>query len=123
MISHVLEGGGSYFRTSELGKIDGVMRPGSTAVALPGSIAEGRNPSAQLLGLAISQNRIETELANVGGVDRLHAAASQLIDDALIATVLRSLWTDAEDHGASSAFFDHGVGLILRSWRRCAQTK
>lgn len=66
MISHVLEGGGRYFRTSELGKIDGVTRPGSTTAALPGSIAEGRNPSAQLLGLAISQNRIETELANVG---------------------------------------------------------
>ena len=46
-------------------------------------------------------------------VERLHAAASQLIDDALIATGLRSLWTEAEDHGASSAFFDHGVGLIL----------
>jgi len=118
MISHVVDGGGSFYRQSELGKINGIMRRGSTAVSLPGSQAEGRNPGAQLLGLAVSSVRVEKELADICGLDSLHAASSQLLNDSLIASVLTTVWTDCQYHGASTAFFDHALGLILQRLTR-----
>ncbi|TNJ38630.1 helix-turn-helix domain-containing protein [Phaeobacter sp. B1627] len=118
VISHVIDGGGSFYRSSELGKIDGVMRSGTTALALPHMQAEGRAPGATLLGLVISQARAEQELADVGGLESLHAACSQLLDDPLMTHVFRSMWDDAQHHGLSSAYFDHAVGLVLHRMTR-----
>lgn len=114
MLSYAVEGGGTYFRKSELGTIDGVMRPGTAALALPHSVAIGRSPKASLLGLAVSKTRAEYELEEIGGIDCLHAAASQLLTDPLIPNLMSAMQTEAAIHGFSTTYFDHAIGLTLR---------
>jgi len=113
-VVHCLRGSGRFLRAGDWGSVDGVLRPGASALAMPGSRATGHTPRARLLGLGIDPGRAACGLADLGGMSALSPAAAALIEDKLIAAVLVALWRDAEVHGLSSAFFDHGVDLVLR---------
>lgn len=94
--------------------IEGVLRPGTVAVALPNTAATGYWSKTQMLGIAI--NLEAAEFARESGIteNSLLAAASQLHNDVLLASVMTALWRDAEAHGLSGAFFEHGVHVLLK---------
>src|SRR5262249_25858695 len=71
--------------------------------------------------------RIGTEqvAASVGpdfDMSRLSAASEMLHADPLVAAVMTALWRDAEVNGLSSAFFDHGVGVLINRLTQVRQT-
>ena len=105
---------GSYRRSGDWGKVDGILRGGSQTVVLPNSRAEGFSPAARLMGINICPERAQKALADVGGIDALAPAAGSLGDDPLVSSVMTALWRDAQVHGLSSVFLDHGLDLILR---------
>ncbi|WP_157776540.1 helix-turn-helix transcriptional regulator [Nitratireductor aquibiodomus] len=114
MLALGLAGKGRFVRAGDWGRVEGVFRPGTAALSLPDNEAEGCSPAARLLGFAISRQRADAALGDLGGVDALLPAATSLHVDPLLQSVLTALWRDAQLHGLSSAFFDHGVDLVLR---------
>lgn len=111
---HCLGGAGRFRRAGDWGVVDGPFKPGMSAVALPSSVADGFTPKARLLGVGIDPQRVADALEDAGGVNALMPVAGELTDDSLVGSVLVALWRDAEVHGLSSAFFDHGLDLVLR---------
>jgi AraC family transcriptional regulator len=92
---------------------EGVLRPGSVAIALPDTKAEGFWPRAQMLGIAVDLGAFACRAQNVITVDDLVPAASTLHRDPLLSSVMTAIWRDAELHGLSTLFFEHGMAVIL----------
>lgn len=105
---------GRFRRAASNAIVEGVMRPGTVALALPNTAAEGFWPKAAMLGIAIDLTRQESLTSGEEIIDRLSAAGSALHRDPLLSSVMESLWRDAEAHGLGSAFFDHGIALLLK---------
>ncbi|HET6396931.1 MAG TPA: AraC family transcriptional regulator [Pseudoxanthomonas sp.] len=105
---------GRILRAGDGPRLQGLLRPGTVALALPGTAAAGYWDRTQMLGIAVALDALDAAGAEPPGVDALHAAASQLHHDPLLAAVMTALWRDAETHAASSAFFEQGVQVLLR---------
>ena len=114
MLTLCLGKAGRFLRSGDWGKVGGTFRSGTQALALPGTRAVGFSPKARLLGINISPERAQAALADVGGLEAMVPAAGCLGDDPLIGSVMTALWRDAQVHGLSTAFLDHGLDLILR---------
>lgn len=114
MLALGLAGTGRFLRAGDWGRAEGAFRPGVLALSLPESEAEGCSPAARLLGFAIERSRVDDALGDVGGAEALLPAARLLHAEPLLESVLTALWRDAQLHGLSSAFFDHGIDLALR---------
>lgn len=114
MLALNLAGCGRYVCATDDWEVDAIMHPNTLAITLPDMVAEGKTPEAQLLGIALDARQVEATLAECGGVMSLEAAAQDLHADPLIQAVMVALWRDAEAHGLSSAFFEHGISMILR---------
>ncbi|WP_398483636.1 helix-turn-helix domain-containing protein [Tardiphaga sp.] len=112
MISLCLSGSGRLRRSTEHGAVEGVMRPGSFALALPNTQGSGFTPAADMLGLSIGSAELES--FGLLAAEDLIPAASAIRNDPLISSVMRAIWLDAEANGMSSLFFQHGVALILK---------
>lgn len=106
-------------RVSARAQVEGALRPGTIGLALPDDAARGCWPSARMLGVAVDLDVLNARGAVDVKAEALVAAASQLHRDPLLTAVLTAMWRDAEAHGLSSAFFDHGLNLVLT---RLAQT-
>ncbi|MFN7166609.1 MAG: helix-turn-helix transcriptional regulator [Pannonibacter sp.] len=107
-------GGGRFLRQGDWGKAAGMFRQGTCAIALPETAAHGFSPKAHVLGLAIAPQRVAPMVEDRNGLAALLPAAARLHSDPLIEAVMIALWRDAEVHGSSSAFFDHGLELIIQ---------
>jgi AraC family transcriptional regulator len=94
--------------------LDGILRPGTVAVALPNTTASGFWCKTQMLGIAVNLNRLEACNEKVVTRDNFEAAASRLHNDALLTSVMTALWRNAEVHGLSGAFFEHGIDVLLK---------
>jgi len=105
---------GRFRRAASNATVEGVLRPGTVGLALPNTAAEGFWPQAAMLGVAIDLSRHQFLTGGDGIVDRLAAAGSALHRDPLLSSVMDSLWRDAEVHGLGSAFFEHGIALLLK---------
>lgn len=99
-------------RTGDGPALDGVLRPGTVAIALPNTHASGFWPTAQMLGIAINLPQLQS-LTEID-YGPLVAAASRLHKDSLLTSLMTALWRDAELHGLSSAFFEQGMLVLLR---------
>lgn len=105
---------GRFRRAADNACVEGVLRPGTLGLALPNTAAEGYWPKAAMLGVAIDLQQHQALADGDDIVDRLAAAGSALHRDPLLSSVMNSLWRDAEAHGLGSAFFDHGIALLLK---------
>ncbi len=114
MLSMALRKAGKLYKSGSWGSVEGVMEAGTLAIALPNSQSIGSTPKAHMLGIAISQERANSILSDLGGIAALQPAITQLHNDPLCSSVLTALWRDAQVHGLSSMFFEHGLDLILR---------
>ena len=108
-----LAGGGRTRKENDFLRLDDVWQPGRVGLALPGPAAQGFTPSMDMLAIAFDLNDVPACHGRKLDVDDLRVAASQLFDDKLVSAVLIALLHDAEAHGAASAFFDHGLSLVL----------
>ncbi|WP_236632253.1 helix-turn-helix domain-containing protein [Caulobacter sp. BP25] len=89
-------------------RIDGPWRAGQIVVTPPGAPLESQCEAVTTLGLAIDP-------AMVGGGRSLDATEGLgLVEDELLSSVMRALWCEADVHGASTAFFQHGAALVVR---------
>lgn len=112
-LSLCLEGSGGFLRAADSGRVEGMFMPGSFGIALPGAKASGFTPRADMLGLRVGVPEMATLGLDLTGDDFI-AAAGMVRSDPLVAAVMRAIWLDAEAHGASSLFFQHGVSVILK---------
>lgn len=89
-------------------RIDGPWRAGQIVMTPPGAPLESQCEAVTTLGLAIDP-------AMFGCGPSLDAAERLgLIEDELLSSVMKALWCEADVHGASTAFFQHGAELVLR---------
>lgn len=119
MLNMCLGRAGHLRRVGARAQVEGMLRSGTIGLALPDDAARGCWPSARMLGVAVDLDALNARGAIDIKAEALVAAASQLHRDPLLSAVMTAMWRDAEAHGLSSAFFDHGLNLILT---RLAQT-
>jgi AraC family transcriptional regulator len=112
-VSLCIDGSGRFLRSTELGRVEGTFTPGTFGLALPGTKGSGFTPRADMLGLAVGIPEM-TALGLDLTSENFIAAASKLRNDPLVSAVMRAMWMEAEVHGASSLFFQHGLAVILR---------
>ncbi len=94
-------------------KLDGVLQPGTVAIALPNTAATGSWTKTQMLGIAVNLQALPAMSEDRFDVNNLVAAASQFHNDSLLSSVMTALWHDAEFHGLSGAFFEQGIQVLL----------
>ena len=112
-IAMVLSGGGRLRQRGEDISLDEDWRPGAISLLLPRRTYCYKAPATRFLGLAVDFERHLGPDACPLNARRLETAAGLLHRDDLISSVLKALSAEAEIHGASSAFFEHGVDLIF----------
>ena len=94
--------------------LEGVIRPGTVAIALPNTAATGYWSKTQMLGIAVNLQSPSFTYEQALTADSLLAAASELHNDQLLTSVMTALWRDAEFHGLSGAFFEQGIHLLIK---------
>lgn len=102
------------FQDADGVRLEGLWRSGHLAITPPRSKVETRITPLRMLGLAIDLCRLPGCAACATIDHDLYAhAARGFHHDALMTSVLTALWHEADVHGASTAFFEHGVALLL----------
>ncbi|MGH6615726.1 helix-turn-helix domain-containing protein [Sphingomonas sp.] len=102
------------FQNADGVRLDGQWRFGEVVVTPPHRRVETRSAALRMVGLAIDLDRA-TKCQGCAVLDAdLARAAGGFQRDRLLTSVLSALWHEADVHGASSAFFDHGVALVLQ---------
>lgn len=92
-------------------RLEGVWRPGTLTITPPDRSGMAACDTARMIGLAIVPDRaIVAQPIDPG---RLERQACHFHEDPLLASVLTSLHHEADIHGAATAFFEHGIALIL----------
>jgi AraC family transcriptional regulator len=113
-IGHSVGARGHLYCRSDLGTIDCAWLPGAISLTLPQMTADCRSSAIGFQGLAVDLGRFDVGEGVRVSTTALIPAASSLQRDPLISAVLAAMWLCAEAHGESSAFFEHGVAVILR---------
>jgi len=103
---------GPFYQRTQLGRIEGVRQPGDISITLPEFSGECRVEASQCIGLALDLDATHCDDCRIIADDLAHAARG-FTRDPMIASVMMALRHSAEAHGASTAFFDHGIALIL----------
>jgi len=117
-----MAGGGRTKKENELVKLDDIWRPGRIGLALPGPAARGFTPAMEMLGIAFNLNDIPACHGKKTTVEDLQQISHHLFDDELVSAIMIALLRDAEAHGTTSAFFDHGLSLALHRLVTRSQT-
>jgi AraC family transcriptional regulator len=112
-IALLQSGGGRLRQKGEDVDLDGDWRPGAVSLLLPRKRYDYEAPATQFLGLAVDMDRHRFPNGQVVSARHLQAAASNLHYDTLVTSVMNALYAEAETHGTSSAFFEHGIALIF----------
>ena len=94
-------------------ELNGVLRPGTVAIALPNTAATGYWSQTEMLGIAVNLDALSGPEKTITSEDLL-PAASLLHNDTLLTSVMTALWQDAEIHGLSGAFFEQGIRVLLK---------
>lgn len=106
---------GKIYRNGSDGvQVEGTLRPGTFGLNLPHVPAEGYWPRNQSLTIVVKPDHISDYAPETVTLESLTPAAAHLHQDPLISSVMTALWYDAEAHGLSSAFFEHGLAVILK---------
>ncbi len=106
-------GGGRTVRSNNGFELDDVWRPGRVGFVLPETASEGFTPAMDTLAIAFDIEDIPACHSGAVDPETLRPATRQLIDDSLLSGLMLTLLRNAEYHGAASAFFDHGISLLI----------
>ena len=105
---------GRIHRSGEGPSLEGVLRPGTFAMALPNTSATGSFSETGMLGIAVNLDVLNSLTDNSYTPNDFIPAASQLHNDEYLNAVMSALWRDAEIHGLSSVFFEQGLSSIFK---------
>lgn len=114
-------GGGRTRREMGSGTLDDVWRPGRVGLILPDGEASGFTPTMGILNVAFCLDELPACHGRKLASDDLAQATTRLYDDPLASSVMTALLHDAELHGTSTAFFEHGLSLIIHRLAELAQ--
>lgn len=103
-----------YRQNTDGSVLEGLIRPGSFGVTLPHTQAEGYWPRTKALNIMINEKHLSEIGDESVSLEKIASAAGSLHRDPLVSSVMTAIWRDAEAHGLTSAFFDHGLELILK---------
>ncbi len=106
-------GGGRTFRRGHGVDLDDTWHPGRLGLVLPGPPANGRTPDLEMLTICFDVDAIPACRGKKPSSTDLSRVASRLFDDAHAQSVMIALRHEAEVHGATSTFFEHGLSLVL----------
>ncbi|MBU2869855.1 AraC family transcriptional regulator [Colwellia sp. E2M01] len=123
MLNLCTAGSGKMARFSDQANIEGIIKPGDVLIALPNSKAEGFFSKISMLGIAINTTLFENLIGEKIIIEDLLPAASNLHRDPLLTATMTAIWKDAETNGLTSAFFEHGLMVIinqLSNYRKAA---
>lgn len=95
-------------------QLEGVIRPGTIGVTLPNFEAEGCWPRTQATNIMVHADNLTDIVGDEVAMKDLEASSAILHRDDLLTSVMNAIWRDAEAHGMSSAFFEHGLAVIFR---------
>lgn len=101
-----------FYQHTPAGLIEGLWQGGDLTVTLPGMAGDCRVDASSFIGLAVDPASVDCEDCRIIA-DDLANAARGFTRDPMIASVMMALRHAAEIHGASTAFFDHGLALVL----------
>lgn len=103
--------------------VNDIWVPGKLGLALPNQPASGSTPPMSMLGIAFRLDDIPACHGAPLDGDALGRVGNRLFDDPIAAWMMEALWQHAEAHGASSAFFDHGLSLLLHRLATLVETR
>jgi len=101
--------------------IQNMWSPGKIGFSLPSPSATGFSPEMDILGIAFKPDSINYTHGEELHIQEFESLDHKLFEDELISAVMFALLKDAEAHGAASAFFDHGLSLILNRLKKLTQ--
>lgn len=105
---------GRMHRSGDGPTLDGVLRPGTFAMALPNTSAVGSFSETEMLGIAVNLDILNSLTDTSYTTNDFIPAASKMHNDVYLSAVMSALWRDAEIHGLSSVFFEQGLSGILK---------
>lgn len=105
---------GELYHQNDHHTLEAPWRRNGITVNLPGMNAIGRSSAITMLGLAIDPALIETSDNPDMNPSALEILASRVTMDAVAARQFRSLFSNAELHGCSTAFFEQEVTVFLQ---------
>ena len=93
-------------------RLEGVWRPGALVITPPDCSGWARCGRLAMIGLAIAPGA--TPMARPIAPDLLQNLAGSFIDDAVMTSLLTTLYYEADTHGVATAFFEHGIARTLQ---------
>lgn len=102
--------GGRLHQQIGAARLEGLWRSGTLAITPPHRSGTVRCEAMTIIGLALAPGAV---LAGRFDPDHLDALARSFHDDALLVSVMTALYHEADLHGASTAFFEHGSALVM----------
>ena len=106
-------GGGRTWKKGIDYYLDDLWYPGKVGLAAPSPPMEGCTPAMAGIFISFDMDVVPQLHGMTLRRDDLIRISSQLYDDPLATSVMTALWREAEVHGASSMFFEHGLANIL----------
>ncbi|REL26836.1 AraC family transcriptional regulator [Thalassotalea euphylliae] len=112
-------GGGGRARREGPGVfLDDFWQPGKLGVSMPTPAVAGFTPELETLTIAFNPSDIPFCHSEPFSLDGFELLSNDLFEDELISAVMVAILRDAEAHGAGSAFFEHGLSLILNRLKK-----
>ncbi|NMM39596.1 helix-turn-helix domain-containing protein [Pseudoalteromonas arctica] len=108
-----ITGGGRTKRITDKTKLDDIWRPGRIGIALPSSAPQGFTPAMEMLGITFKLHELPACHGKKVTTEDLQQVSKQLFNDELVSAIMIALLREAEVHGGTSAFFEHGLSLAL----------
>lgn len=102
------------YRRSEVGCLDSKWRRNGLTVNLPNDPAVGCSGAVTMIGLAVDINGRDEPDYGRPLSRALESLTTRVTVDTVSARLLRTIFSDAELHGCSDAFFDAGIDVLLR---------
>ena len=102
------------YRRSEIGCLDTAWRRNGVTVSLPNDPGVGYSDAVTMIGLAVDFGALEWSDDKIHLPTALEPLATGVTVDTVTARLLRTLFSEAELHGCSDAFFDAGFDALVR---------
>ncbi len=102
------------FRRSQVGCLDSTWRRNGLTVSLPNDPGIGYSGAVTMIGLAVDlSGRDESDYARPL-TQALESLTTRVTVDTVSARLMRTIFSNAELHGCSDAFFDAGIDVLMR---------
>lgn len=95
-------------------RLHGTVKPGTVGVSVPQGTMYGSIPKINMLGIAVSLESFNRRMACDYRLEQFSHATANLYNDPVLTSVMQALWQDAKVHGEISAFFEHGIAVVLK---------